>query len=133
LLIACGVGCESSRSYTVAVANRTDAAVTVVLTKDGGPFEPAWASPEDVAIAGGKEVDAGVIPAGKTGAVERTGKFAGDSRAVLRVYRGQISLDQMLATQRGPLRVDVPVPPGESRWMVVEEAELDVRPLPAKK
>lgn len=119
------VGCSSTRTYEVSVSNNTEGPITIGLTKEGSPFQPEWASPEDAAIAGQPPVNTmwAAIPAGKTadtGAVK--GKFASGSHAVLRVYQGKLNLQGILAVSRGqPNRMDIPLHPGLNRFTITDE------------
>src|SRR6185312_15046167 len=45
------VGCSTTRTFDIEVKNETGTPLTVGLVKEGDPFEPEWASPEDAAIA----------------------------------------------------------------------------------
>src|SRR5688500_3418732 len=67
-------GCNSTRTDTfdVDIRNATEQPVTLSLAKDGPPYEPTWATPEDLAIespklreewAGGPS-GMGVVPPG---------------------------------------------------------------------
>ena len=46
LSVCAAVGC--TRSYEVSVHNKTPSAITLWLTKDGGPQEVGWLSPEQL-------------------------------------------------------------------------------------
>lgn len=123
-LLALMTGCgPSTRTYSVTVQNQAAVPMTVWLTKDGGPIEPDWASPEELAMYG-KVKDASVpgvvIPPGKTGVMdERKGKFDGGTNAVLRVYRGQRLFNDILATRRdSPERTDVRLEPGANTIII---------------
>ena len=116
------VGCAQTRSYDVTVKNDTPDAVTIGLCKEGDPFEPQWASPEEAAIAG-QEPSArmwAAIPPGKTastGAVQ--GKFNSKAAAVLRIYEGKLNLSGILAISRDqPNRLDILLHPGMNRLTV---------------
>lgn len=120
ILTGCG---PSTRSYSVTVENRAQIPMTVWLTKDGGPLERDWASPEELATYGTSKdtpITGVVIPPGKTGVMdERTGKFDRGASAVLRVYRGQKLFNDMLATGRGsPDRTDLPLEPGPNTVII---------------
>lgn len=118
------VGCSQTRTYDVSVTNRTDRPITVALIKEGGPYQPEWASPEDVAIRGQpvSQTSWKTLPPGRTadtGTVK--GKFYRDARVDLRVYQGNLGLSQMLAVDRdAPNRLDLPVQPGANRFVVTD-------------
>jgi hypothetical protein len=118
-------GCESATkaTFNVSLENAGKDPVTVWLTKTGGPEEIDWLAPEALAHSRAANVDAVngvVIPPGKTGDIgPLTGRFDPDSLAVLRVYAGQLTLDQMLATPvDGKLRVDMPLREGTNKLRV---------------
>ena len=133
LLALALVGCRgpAKSEFAVSLHNASERPVTVWLTKTGGPPEPDWLAPEDLSnsrAAAVGMVNGVVIPAGKTGDIgPLTGRFADDSLAVLRVYSGQLTLDQLLAT--GPdstLRVDVPLREGRNLLVVKPGPKLTV-------
>ena len=139
LLLVCStalmvLGCNSSRTDTfdVDIRNATKGPVTLSLAKSGPPYEPTWATPEDLAIetpklreewAGGPS-GMGVVPAGKTASVKGLkGQFDGGSRGFLRAYAGELTISQMLSKGReSPDRVDVPLAPGANRIVLVDKA-----------
>lgn len=128
LLLACLViGCGTKpQTFDVAVRNDTDQPLTVWLTKKGdAPREPQWYSPEDVAIAGVGEdgrVPGIVVQPGKARGAKLEGKFPGNSRAVLRVYVGALTLDDMLTRHDpdGVRRIDVPLTAGLNHLIITE-------------
>ena len=129
LAMAAGAtGCAQTRTDHVAVRNDTPRPSTVGFAKEeGGPFEQAWATPEEIAIEiprySEREWDSVVVPPGKTGvAGPISGKFDSEARAFLRVYGGEGKLNDLLAISRGsPRRVDVPLVTGKNRLIVREE------------
>jgi len=135
LLLCTLVGCASTRTYEVSVRNDTTEPITIGLVKDGDPFERAWISPEDAAIAQ-QEPDASMwasIPPGKTadtGAV--SGKFNHSAQAILRIYEGKLNLSGILAISRGqPNRLDIPLHPGMNRFTVTQRTvQLEAMPGP---
>lgn len=126
LLLVCVCGCHSydTRTYDVSVKNDSEGPVTLWLTKDGPPFEPGWLSPEDIAIESPRQpvttISGVVVPAGKTADTgPRQGKFEPGTRAVLRVYAGQLNFDQLLAAQADEKRrIDMRLHPGRSDLVV---------------
>ena len=123
LLGGCG---GKSQSYNVIVRNESPRSVTVWLTKNGPPDEPAWKSPETIAIEslGSDEPVAGVIiPPGKTGETGTVkGHFPEGVDAVLRVYLGQLAFDDLLAISRdSPNRIDVVLTPGKNELVVRDQ------------
>ena len=81
-------------------------------------------SPEEVAIAWPSEKDPAqrvVIPAGKTGSTgSMVAKFK-NTDAVLRVYIGERSFDELLAMSRGnPNRIDLRLAPGRNDLTIMD-------------
>jgi hypothetical protein len=122
-LLLFAVGCTQTQSYDLSVRNDTPQPITIWLTKDGPEDEPAWRSPEVVAIGqatghGGRIAGVVVAP-GKIAHTNIQGQFASDTRAILRFYRGQLQLNQILAISRdSPDRLDIYLPPGPSHIIV---------------
>lgn len=130
LLLACLVlGCgPKTQTYDVAVRNNTQAPLTVWLTKRGdAPLEGQWLSPEQLAIRGhakGEEIPGIVVQPGQARGAQIKGKFNGNSSAMLRVYRGQLTLDELLATHEvdAMTRLDVALTPGLNHLIVKDAA-----------
>lgn len=136
------VGCQSyeKRVYDVTLKNDSTGPVTVWLTKDGPPYEPGWLAPEDLAIESPKgptHVISGlVVASGKTAFTgPRKGQFEPQTRAVLRVYAGQLKFEEMLATSEDDKRrIDLRLHPGVSDLVVtgttnaVQVKESDAAP-----
>lgn len=122
------VGCGSSKSYQVEVANRTSQPVTLWLTKDGPPKEEGWYAPEDLGAMPENArpgYDLAIVPPGKTGYTGKvSGEFPKGTNAVLRVYEGQKELFHLLedARVRGSNRADQVLKPGMNKLSVVEHA-----------
>jgi hypothetical protein len=120
LLLPC-VGCHNweTRTYDVTVKNAGPDPVTVWLTKDGEPFEPGWYSPENLILHSPKEppkeISGVIIPPDKVASTgPRTGRFDPHTHAILRIYAGQLGMNQMLATSAGPGREDLRLAPGQN-------------------
>ncbi len=120
------VGCATrTETFDVSVRNESAGPVTVWLTKTGGPEENGWRTPESIAInfvVEDEKIGGVIVPAGNTAAHETTkGKFAPDSYAVLRVYRGEMKLSELLANGKdSPNRADVILHPGFNRLIVTD-------------
>jgi len=132
-------------AFNISVKNESAQPIIVWLTKLGGPVEDGWRSPEDVAInfVVGEEPLGGVVVArGNTAETgQRKGKFDSGSRAVLRVYKGQMTLSEILANgSDSPNRTDVMLDPGISRFVVrdasgklsVQHADAPVPPTTSR-
>jgi hypothetical protein len=123
LLLITATGCfTETRTYSMSVRNQLATPVSVCVTKDYGPEEPLWESPEEMIEPPHPATDqtppGKVIPPGKTlTAPPFTGKFDPDrGRAYLRIYYGTPTLTQMNAIDAGnPDRLDVPLDEGFNR------------------
>jgi hypothetical protein len=135
----CICGCAPTKTYQVTVRNDLNQPITVWLTKSGEPAEANWLSPEQIAIgenpAGGRMAGT-PLPPGKiaeTGKIK--GKFPQGTQAVLRIYLGQHTLDELLAINRSnkALRLDLWLDPGSTQLIVREEGGVLVaEPAPGK-
>ena len=111
-------GCAPKATFRVAITNQTDRPVTVGIVKVGPPYERAFATPEDVAmefpLASSLPQWGRVIPPGRTmDSPPLTGTFPAGTTAHLRVYGGERSNAELLATSsQSPDRVDVLLFPG---------------------
>jgi hypothetical protein len=130
LIVLAGLlgGCAQQRTYQVAVRNETPRPITVGFAKEeGGPFEPAWATPEEVAIStpsyAERNWDSVEVPPGRTGvAGPLAGKFDGSARAFLRVYAATGKLEDLISISRSsPRRKDVLLSPGRNAIVVRQE------------
>jgi hypothetical protein len=126
LLGAIDTGCSRTDKFDLTVRNSTKSPLTLALTKDGPPFEPVWASPEDLAIQSpGADEKHGyvVLPPGKEGDVSVQGKFESGTHGYLRVYRGDLQVSEMNAIRSSsPNRLDIKLSPGRSTFVIVDSA-----------
>ena len=128
-MIACLGGCMRpkpvERHYEVVVKNDSSRAVTLWLTKDGPPSERGWRSPEQIAMRSGR-IDgrfngAVLMPNAQPLKTEMMGKFHRGSEAVLRMYAGQLSFDEILAVSRNSDdRADVMLRPGYNGFNITD-------------
>jgi hypothetical protein len=127
LMTAMVIGCSTERrSYQVAVQNKLDKPITFWLTKEHGPMEEGWLSPEQEAMRTDpppeEKLPKVVVPAGRTAVTPKPieGDFDRDrGRAILRVYSGTPTLTETLAIGHGSLsRVDVPLEPGANHIVI---------------
>ena len=119
LLAALLVGCAPKATFSVSVTNQTDRPITIGMVKEGGPPDPAFASPEQLAIGSPFDPVAPwghVVPPGRTmDSPAVTGEFAQGSAAYLRVYDGEHTNPELLATgPDSPGRADVMLFPGHN-------------------
>ncbi len=124
-------GCVArTETYDINIRNATTQPLTITLAKEAGtgrmpgPYESAWASPEDVAIGSSTDRewwDRQVVPAGKDAWVHHlTGRFNPDTRGMLRCYLGELKIEDVLSRGKGnPGRVDVPLTPGRNDVTIV--------------
>ena len=130
------VGCATTGRFEVGVVNETGDPLSVGLVKDGPPPERAWASPMQISInAPGLSTSrwGTLVPAGETVVIgPQSGRFEPGVVAYLRVYRGNWSVQELLAiSPDSPNRLDIPLDNGPSRWIIRDAAEgLVVSPAP---
>jgi hypothetical protein len=131
-------GCASQkRSYEIAVKNNTLSPITIGQVKDG-TYDDMWASPEDLAIfharAGDQLWGVPVAPGKTAKAGPVDGDFTASDNAWLRVYRGEPTFSELLATSRGnPNRLDVRLNPGKNYIVITEKnGKLDAEPTRAR-
>lgn len=131
------VGCGPRKvEYKIWVTNDTKAALTIGLTKDGGPDQDMFMTPEflalDTKIDPEKTAWGVLLIPGKT-ALPSEGVVAlfddAGQQAYLRVYRGEINLTEVLSISRGsPRRLDIPLVAGEQRIVIYErDGKLEAR------
>ena len=131
------VGCGPKKvEYKIWVTNDTKNALTIGLTKDGGPDQDMFITPEflalDTRIDPDKTAWGVLLIPGKT-APPNDGIVAlfdeAGQQAYLRVYRGEINLTEVLSISRGSSRrLDVPLAPGDNRIVVYEkDGRLEAR------
>ena len=136
VLLSCvaSVGCATrTETFDVAVRNESADPITIWLTKTGGPEEEGWRSPESIAInfvVEDEKIGGVIVPAKNTATTGKTkGKFAPDSYAVLRVYRGEMRMSELLANgSDSPNRADLVLDPGLNRLIVTDtDGKITVR------
>ena len=86
-------------------------------------MEEGWTGPADIAIGAQQFMDRhwGILVEPKSTVVigPQTGHFAEDDTAILRVYRGNPTIAELLAYSRNdPERVDVYLAPGPSSYVI---------------
>ena len=125
-LLLLATGCASSHSFDVSIRNATDEPLTIGLVKYGPPMEPKWASPEDVAIGSAtRQITrwGGLLPPEKMVMIHQDGHFGRGARAFARIYAGDRTLSELLATgQHDPSRLDMPLAPGDNSFVVSYKA-----------
>lgn len=132
LIGGCG---PKQEKFFVGLKNETAEPLTIGFAKEGGgPYEYAWASPEEAAMEQVVLVqdpkapkDWGIaVPAGKeatTGPI--SGKFDLAAKPTLRVYRGDLMLSQIVAISRNSAnRIDIPLQVGDNYFIVFDRDEI---------
>jgi len=129
VLTACG---PTAQTYQVSVINQSATPMTVVLTKDGPPMEQGWMPPEDVAMMRKAPADLtvnGIVVQPKTKVdQERSGKFDNGTHAMLRVYRGEQNMKQMLGVGPDSMnRRDLVLHPGQNTIVIDPSGNAEAR------
>lgn len=133
ILSLASAGCATrTETFDISVRNESKQDVVAWLTKIGGPEEEGWRSPESIAInyvVEDEELGGVIIPPGNTGNVTQKAKLDRDARAVLRVYKGRMTMSEMMANGKdSPNRADMILDPGVNRFVVTDAAgELTVK------
>jgi hypothetical protein len=137
LLVSCRT--VERRIYDVHVKNESPGTVLVWLTKDGPLWEEGWKSPEDLAVESPRmrEPIAGVLlpPGERTSTGRIRGRFEPATQAILRIYDGEFTFNELLAMSRkDPARTDVVLQPGENDIVITTartgELNIDHRHRP---
>lgn len=130
VLFAVGCGPKEEK-FAIEVHNATKGPLTIGLAKErGGPYEYLWATPEEAAMERVVPAQDPKAPrnwglpvaAGKTaftGSI--AGRFQGEARPMLRVYGGDLTLEHILAVERGSRdRLDLSLTPGMNVFWIDE-------------
>jgi hypothetical protein len=126
LLLLWATGCArplAKASFEVEVQNNTLVPLSMGLVKSGGPGEDGWTSPSDIAIGAPhfSERKWGTLlpPNQKTVVGPLEGRFNPGSSAVLRVYAGDLTVEELLTYSRGDGdRLDLYLMPGRSAFVI---------------
>lgn len=119
-LAACG---PTTETIQLSVINQSPSPMTVVLTKDGPPMEKNWLPPEDIAMMKNAPADMTVNgitlqPKQKVDQV-RIGQFEAGVHPMLRIYRGDQNMKQMLGIgPDSPNRSDLVLHPGHNTIVI---------------
>ena len=125
LAVALLTGCATTGTFTVGVVNKTERPLSVGLVKNGPPLEASWASPFDIDRANPRLTGrkwGTLVPPGEAVVIgPQTGRFAKNVVAVLRVYAGDLPVEDLLAISPGNReRLDIPLDNG-STGVVIQE------------
>ena len=112
-----------TRSFEISVKNETARPLSVGLVKNGPPTEAGWIAPHEVAMMAPQLTDRKwglVINPGETKVLgPHSGKFQQDVQAILRIYAGTPTIEEMLAFSRSdPERLDIYLWPGKSGYVI---------------
>lgn len=124
MLITFVAACSTpKRTYQVEVMNISSVPLSVGLVKTGGSVQQGFTAPEHVAINAPDLVSkkwGTLVGPGQTKVIGPIkGKFEPNSDAVLRVYAGDLAVDQLIAYgKKDPGRLDIFVPPGRSGFVI---------------
>lgn len=126
ILLTSAVGCSqplAKAAFEVEVTNNTLTPLAIGLVKSGGPMEDGWASPADVMIGAPhlseRKWGTPVQPKQKAVLGPLEGRFNPGSSAVVRVYAGDATIEELNAYSRGDLdRLDVYLMPGRSSYVI---------------
>jgi hypothetical protein len=129
LVLVSTFGCFAEKhTYQVELTNSTNVVLSAGPVKELSQglrpeMEDGWAAPEDVAINAPELTRrhwGWLIKPGQTVTIGPvTGSFTGGMRAVLRVYAGDRSVDDLLAISRKDMdRIDIPLTPGLAGYIV---------------
>ena len=122
MLVGC-FGGPPATEFTVEVMNISPAPVSVGLVKTREPKEEGWTTPADVAIHSPEYADrhwGELIRPGETKTIgPKTGHFQQGSAAVMRVYGGNPTIEELVGVGRmDPDRVDVLLAAGRSSYVI---------------
>jgi len=135
ILVLITVGCSSSGEFTVGVVNKTHRPLSVGLVKNGPPMEPAWASPMEIDMANPKLLGrkwGTLVPPGEAVVIgPQKGKFKSGVVAILRVYAGDLPVEDLMAISPGNReRIDLPLDNGAT-GVVIRDSDQGLTASPA--
>ena len=115
------------RSFQISIKNDTTKPISVGLVKNGPPSEEGWIAPHEVAMMAPQLTDRKwglAIKPGETRVLgPYTGKFSEGVHAILRIYGGTPTIEEMLAFARSdPDRLDIYLWPGKSAYLIRDVA-----------
>ena len=111
------------RSFEISVKNETAQPLSLGLVKNGPPTEAGWVAPHEVAMMAPQLADrhwGWVLAPGETKTFgPYTGHFESQTHAILRVYAGTPTIDEMIAFSKDdPQRLDIYLWPGKSAYAI---------------
>jgi len=111
------------RSFEISVKNETVRPISVGLVKNGPPTEEGWIAPHEVAMMAPQLTERKwglVIAPGQTRLIgPHSGKFQAGVQAILRIYAGTPTIEEMLSFSRDdPERLDIYLWPGRSGYVI---------------
>lgn len=125
ILLCAGCNNVEKRTYEITLKNDSTKYVVAWLTKNGPAYEKGWKSPEEYAIEKPGTSDPypfQTVPPGKTASTGKlSGQFAPGVKAILRLYMGQHTFNELLAiSSSSPDRIEVVLNPGANELQVVD-------------
>ena len=121
LLPACAQ--YETRSFEIVVKNETAGPISLGLVKNGPPQEQGWIAPHEVAMMAPQLSDrrwGWVVGPGESKTFgPYSGKFAPGTQAMLRIFAGTPTIDEMVSFSRDdPERLDIYLWPGRSAYVI---------------
>lgn len=103
-LLLTGIGCTSRGNFDITVHNQTTEPLSAGFIKAGGPMDPRWTTPSEIAILSPQLTDrpwGALVPPGKTVHLKSSSSFRKGSTAYIRIYAGDKTVDELLAISPG--------------------------------
>jgi hypothetical protein len=121
LLPACAS--YEKKSFEIYVKNETVHPLSMGLIKNGPPTEQGWIAPHEVAMMAPQLSDhrwGWVLEPGQSKTFgPYSGRFAEHVQAILRIYEGTPTIDEMIAFSKDdPDRLDIYLWPGKSAYVI---------------
>jgi hypothetical protein len=112
-----------THSFEISLKNETAGPISAGLVKNGPPTEDGWIAPHEVAMMAPQLADrkwGWVVAPGESKTFgPHNGKFAPQVHAILRVYAGTPTIDEMISYSRDdPERLDIYLWPGKNAYVI---------------
>jgi len=113
----------AQKTFEIWIKNETKHPLSLGLIKNGPPTEEGWIAPHEVAMMAPQLTDhkwGWVLGPGESKTFgPYSGKFAEHVQAILRIYEGTPTIDEMIAFSRDdPDRLDIYLWPGKSAYVI---------------
>jgi len=111
------------KTFEIWIKNETAHPLSLGLIKNGPPTEEGWIAPHEVAMMAPQLTDhkwGWVLAPGQSKTFgPYSGRFAEHVQAILRIYEGTPTIDEMIAFSRDdPDRLDIYLWPGKSAYVI---------------